>query len=225
MNIHSDFSNAVSPDELQMLEKTCAEDRILWALRKHNEGLSLTSSFGIQAAVLLHMVSQLAPETLIIDIDTQHKHLETYRYKRDLIEHLGLKVITYRADMSAREQEALYGQQWKDGLASDQYKWTNKVEPMERAIAENGITCWISGLRREQKSSRENLPVAEQKKGVEKIYPLIDWTEAQVTDYMNEFNLPFHPLAWEGYRTIGDYFEHPEIRAECGLHAGFDPKI
>ena len=225
MNIHTDFSNAVSPDELQMLEKACAEDRILWALKKHQGGLALTSSFGIQAAVLLHMVSQLAPETLVIDIDTQHKHLETYRYKRDLLEQLGIKVVTYRADMSAREQEALYGAQWKNGLANDHYKRLNKVEPMLRAIEENTITGWISGLRREQKSSRNDLHVAEHKNGVEKIYPLIDWTETQAIDYMTEFNLPFHPLSWEGYRTVGDYFEHPEIRAECGLHAGFDPKI
>lgn len=227
---HKKVFNEVAPPPTleQILEKMTAQERIKWAFKKHKKHLGLTASFGIQSAVLLHMVSQIAPDTKIIFLDTQHLHPETYRYKRDLVKSLGLKLHTYRADMSAAEQLALFGERWENGLANEAYKWQNKVEPMDRAKSQLGITCWLSGLRREQSERRANVPIIEQDAGIEKIYPIIDWTEAQIVDYMNEHNLPFHPLSWEGYRTIGDYFENPDVRAECGLHVpieSFDPKI
>ncbi len=221
-------AKAKQPTREEILEKATAEERIRWALNKHGKNLGLTASFGIQSAVLLHMVHKISPNTKIVFIDTQHLHPETYRYKRDLVKQLGLTLHTYRADMSAAEQIALFGERWTNGLANDLYKYQNKVEPMNRAKAELGITGWISGRRREQSELRSHISIVEQDGLVEKINPLADWTEAQIVDYMNEHQLPFHPLSWEGYRTIGDYFENPDIRAECGLHINienFDPKI
>ena len=227
MKLNSDFASSVSSDQLLNLEKARAQDRILWALEKHRGGLALTSSFGIQSSVLLHMVSTLAPETPIVFIDTEHLHHETYHYKKELTEKLGLKLHIYRPLQSAREQEALYGRQWdENGLASDVYKERNKKEPMRRAIEDLGITSWISGQRRQHGDYRAHLPVLQTDGNIEKIYPLIDWNSAQVTEYMQDHNLPYHPLAFT-HKSVGDYFE-AEDRVECGLHTGlasFDPKI
>lgn len=200
------------------LESLSAPERIQWAARRHNGTLGLTASFGIQSAVLLHMVKIHAPDTKIIFVDTQHLHPETYRYKRDLIELLDLNVLTYRADMSRAEQEALFGERWKDGVATDEYKAQNKVAPLNRAITELGITGWVAGLRRQQSAERSDRPAWEMQGRTEKVYPIIDWHTRDVYNYMKEHGLPQHPLWEKGYTTIGDFFEDPTSRTECGAH-------
>ena len=149
MNLTASDASAPSVSTKIDLETASAEDRVRWAVDAYGEGLVMTTSFGIQAAVMLHLVTQVVPKIPIIFIDTGYLFPETYRFARDLTERLGLNLKKYVPAMTAAEQEALYGKQWELGLDGlKRYNFINKVEPMDRAVKELGAKAWLAGLRR-----------------------------------------------------------------------------
>lgn len=227
----SDVAAILSVNE--QLEEASAEDRVRWALGEFGEQLILTSSFGIQAAVMLHLVNTVQPGIPVIFIDTGYLFPETYRFAEDLRQRLGLNIKKYRAEMSAAEQEALYGKLWEQGLEGlEKYNFLNKVEPMNRAVRETGARAWLAGLRRHQASTRENLRVVEQQNQICKIHPIIDWSDRDIYRYLKKYDLPYHPLWEQGYVSVGDWHSSGKLEAgmsaeetrfngmkrECGLH-------
>src|SRR5690606_10518704 len=105
-----------------------------------------------------------------------------------------LNLRVFQPELSAARQEALYGKLWEQGEGGIQkYGLINKVEPMNRAIKELNAAVWISGLRRAQSKSREERDFAEQQKQTLKVYPIIDWSDEQVVQYLSHHQLPTHP--------------------------------
>ena len=215
------------------LEKASAEDRVKWAVEQYGEGLVMTTSFGIQAAVMLHLVTRVAPKIPVIFIDTGYLFPETYTFARDLTESLGLNLKKYVPAMTAAEQEALYGKQWEQGIDGlKRYNFINKVEPMDRAVRELGATAWLAGLRRTQGSTREALKVVQQQNKITKVHPIIDWDNRTVHRYLTEHGLNYHPLWDQGYVSVGDWHSTTKLldgmkeedtrfgglKRECGLH-------
>ncbi|MGA3008316.1 MAG: phosphoadenylyl-sulfate reductase, partial [Opitutaceae bacterium] len=161
---------AVAPVSLD-LEQATAEERVRWAIDTFGEGLVMTTSFGIQSAVMLHLITRIAPQIPVIFIDTGHLFPETYRFARELTERLQLNLKKYVPAMTAAEQEALYGKLWEQGLDGiKRYNFINKIEPMERAVRELNATAWLAGLRRTQASTRESLRVVQTQNKISKIY-------------------------------------------------------
>ena len=236
---HATTTASQQPD----LEQASAADRINWAYAQYGDQLVLSTSFGIQSAVMLHLVSTLIPNIPVIFIDTGYLFPETYRFAEALTERLKLNLKTYLPRQSAAQQEALHGKLWEQGLPGlERYNRINKVEPMNRAVQELGATAWLSGLRRQQASSRQARAVAEQQNQVMKIYPIIDWSQRDIYNYLTENNLPYHPLWEQGYVSVGDWHSTSKLSAgmsaeetrfgglkrECGLHesnAGSDYQI
>ncbi len=66
-------SAATTPD----LSTLTAEQRIEWAVKEFGDGLILTTSFGIQAAVMLHLATRVAPQIPVVFIDTGYLFPET----------------------------------------------------------------------------------------------------------------------------------------------------
>lgn len=222
-------STAVSPD----LEKLTAEERVRWAVETYGDGLVLTTSFGIQAAVMLHLVTRVAPKIPVIFIDTGYLFPETYRFARDLTEKLGLNLKKYVPASTAAEQEALHGKEWEQGVEGlKRYNFINKVEPMDRAIRELGATAWLAGLRRSQSSTRETVKIVQQQNKIAKIHPIADWDNKRVHQYLTKHELNYHPLWEEGYVSVGDWHSTSKLldgmkeedtrfgglKRECGLH-------
>lgn len=210
-----------------------ASDRLERLSAEFRGKLLLSSSFGLQAAVLLHMVRQHAPEIPIIFIDTGYHFPETYRYMEQLCDQLDIEVDTFVPKVSAARQEALWGKLWEQGPERlQQYSLMNKIEPMDRALKQYGAKVWISGLRRSQASSRSARAYIEAQNGTLKAYPILDWSDQQVDDYFTTHDLPQHPLKASGYVTMGDWHStrppaHGENaeetrfngqKYECGLH-------
>jgi phosphoadenosine phosphosulfate reductase len=215
------------------LEESTAFARIQWAKNTFGDSLVMSTSFGVQSAVLLHLATQQIPDIKVIFIDTGYLFPETYKLAEDLSHRLNLNLLTYRSVLSPKEQEERYGKLWEQGEEGlNQYNKMNKIEPMNRAITELKATAWISGLRRQQSKSRKNLSAVHQQNKVTKIYPIIDWDDATIYKYLTENNLPYHPLWEKGYVSVGDWHSSSPLKAnmtaeetrfngikrECGLH-------
>ncbi len=215
------------------LEKVSAEKRVAWALERFRPGIVLSTSFGVQSAVLLHMVTQQWADIPVVMVDTRYLFPETYRFADALTERLKLNLKVYRAEVSAAWLEARHGKLWEHGVEGiERYNQINKVEPMNRAMRELGAHGWITGLRRQQAKSRKEVGVLQKQKDVVKIQPIIDWTDKMVYEYLKKYGLPYHPLWEQGYVSIGDVHTTRPLTAnmteeetrffglkrECGLH-------
>ena len=202
--------------EAVWLEGETAEARIAWALEQWGEKLVLSTSFGIQSAVMLHLATRAWKDIPVVFVDTGYLFPETYRVAEELAERfsLNLKVTTPR--WTPARQEAVHGKRWEQGLKDlEAYNLDNKVEPMNRALGELGAQAWLSGLRRVQSKSRARLPVVLKQKRTVKVHPIVDWTEKEIYGYMTKNNLPFHPLWEKGYVSVGDV--HSTRPLEAGM--------
>lgn len=215
------------------LERWHAERRIEWALEALPGGHVLTSSFGIQAALMLHMVNRIMPGIPVVLIDTGYLFPETYRFVDALTERLDLNLQIFRASLSPTWQETRYGRLWEQGLAGiERYNRINKVEPLRRALQELEAATWFAGLRRDQSGSRSELRVLRLQDGRFKVHPVIDWSSRHVHRYLRRHRLPYHPLWEQGYVSVGDVHTsrplEPEmheqetrffgLKRECGIH-------
>ncbi|MBY5992360.1 phosphoadenylyl-sulfate reductase [Ferrimonas balearica] len=210
-----------------------AQERVAWGLENLPGEHALSSSFGVQAAVMLRLVTEQAPGIPVILTDTGHLFPETYRFIDELTERLDLNLQVYRAALSPAWQIARFGQEWEQGQDGiDRYNRRNKVEPMQRALEELNIGSWFAGLRREQASSRAELPFLDVRSGRFKLLPILDWNNKRVHEFLQQHELPYHPLWHEGYVSVGDvHTSRPlelgmseeetrffGLKRECGLH-------
>lgn len=210
-----------------------AEERVRWAVAEFGDKLILSTSFGIQSAVMLHLATRVAPRIPVVFIDTGYLFPETYRFADELTKRLKLNLKTYTPRRTAAQQEALDGKRWElglDGLKA--YNFENKVEPMERAVRELGATAWLAGLRRSQSSTREALDFVQTQNRTTKIHPILDWDNRAVYRYLTENELPYHPLWEQNYVSVGDWHSSAPLmpgqaeedtrfggmKRECGLH-------
>lgn len=215
------------------LEAKNAGERIAWLYENYGDRVVASTSFGLQAAVMLHLISENAPKIPVVFVDTGYLFPETYKYIEELREKLNVDLRFYQPKLTAAYQEAVYGKLWEQGEEGMQkYALLNKVEPMSRALEEIGGDIWLSGVRRSQSKTRADRSFAEQQKATTKVYPILDWADAQVASYFYENNLPKHPLEEEGYVTMGDWHSTVPLtegmtaeetryggqKYECGLH-------
>lgn len=220
-------------DQNQDLELATATRRVQWAVKQFGEQLAMSTSFGVQSAVMLHLATQVKPDIPVIFVDTGYLFPETYRFAASLTQRLNLNLKVYQAAMSPARQEALYGKRWEQGeTALAEYNFQNKVEPMNRALVELGVAGWMTGLRRDQATTRRHLKVLSQQNRMVKIHPIIDWTNRDVYEYLTQNGLPYHPLWEEGYVSLGDVHSTRKLepgmseeetrfggaKRECGLH-------
>jgi len=222
------------------LSQRSAEERVAWALRNTSGQHALSSSFGAQSAVSLHLATQQLPDIPVILIDTGYLFPETYRFIDQLSERLALNLKVYRPQIGIAWMEARLGKLWEDGLEGLQsYNRLRKVEPMQRALDELGVRTWIAGLRRSQSRARAGIDFIELRDGRWKLHPLADWNDRDVWNYLQRHDLPYHPLWDKGYVSIGDVHTTRRLEAgmseedtrffglvrECGLHFDDEPGI
>jgi len=194
------------------------EERVAWALEYGPGEAVLSSSFGAQSAVSLHLITQQKPAIPVVLIDTGYLFAETYRFIDEMTERLSLNLKVYRPIIGISWMEARYGRLWEQGVEGlDQYNGIRKVEPMQRALAELHAGTWFAGLRRAQARSRADIDFVEHRNGRYKFQPLADWTDRDVGMYLKRHDLPYHPLWDEGYVSIGD--THTSRRWEAGMEA------
>jgi phosphoadenosine phosphosulfate reductase len=209
------------------------DERIRWALDKLPGQHVVSSSFGAQAAVSLHLLTRVWPDIPVLLIDTGYLFPETYRFIDQLTGRLRLNLRVYRARRSPAWQEARNGNRWEQGERGlEAYNREVKVEPMKRAIRELEVGTWFAGLRRSQSRSRAGIPFLQRVNERWKVHPIADWSDRDVHRYLETHGLPYHPLREKGYLSIGDHHTTRSIhevdskeqlrffglRRECGIH-------
>jgi phosphoadenosine phosphosulfate reductase len=219
-------------EELRGLDAQRRVERAVARLPEHHV---LSSSFGIQAAVSLHLVTRVLPRIPVVLVDTGYLFPETYRFIDTLASRLDLNLKIYRSAMSPAWLEARHGKLWEQGAAGiDLYNRIQKVQPMRSALAELHAVTWFAGLRRSQSTSRAAIePVHRVIGGRFKVHPIYDWSDRDVDDYLLRHRLPYHPLTQQGYVSIGDWHTTQKLsdvdepaeatrffglKRECGIH-------
>ncbi|TCV97684.1 phosphoadenylylsulfate reductase (thioredoxin) [Luteibacter rhizovicinus] len=193
-----------------------AQGRVAWALENLPGEHVLSSSFGAQAAVSLHLATSIRPDLPVVVIDTGYLFEQTYRFIDTLSTKLRLNLKVYASPLSPACHEASRGRLWEQGAEGlAEYNRVRKVEPMQRALAELGAGTWFAGLRRGQSRSRASTPFARFRDGRWKVHPIADWSDRDVGRYLSAHGLPYHPLWDEGYVSIGD--THTTRRLESGM--------
>lgn len=223
------------------LEGADAEHVVAWAADRFGDGLVLSTSFGIQSAVMLHLATRVSPRIPVVWVDTGYLPAETYRFADALTERLGLDLHVAQAVQSPARMEALHGRLWEgDGEDLDRYHRIRKVEPLERTLRKLGATAWLSGLRAGQTDHRAGLPRVGLQGGRVKVLPLLGWTSRDVHRYLTEHDLPYHPFFDQGYASVGDWHSSRPVgaadgherdgrfggqRQECGIHLELSSKV
>jgi phosphoadenosine phosphosulfate reductase len=194
--------------------------------------IALVSSFGTEAAVLLHLLARIEPSVPVIFLDTEKLFGETRRYRDRLIDDLRLTdVRTIKPDPERIEALDPDGVLWYGN--PDMCCRLRKVEPLQRAL--QGLDAWITGRKGFQGGARTQLQRIEvnAEDGRIKINPLADWQKSDLDAYFERHALPRHPLEAEGFLSIGCMpctdrvapGEHARAgrwrgknKTECGIH-------
>ncbi len=209
-----------------------APGQLQWGLQQFGSTFALTTSFGVQSAVLLHLATQIEPNIPIYWVDTGYLPAETYVYAETLKNLLQLNIQVVQPSMSPARMEALLGKLWEseEPGALAKYHRLRKVEPLDQALETASVACWASGVRARQTDHRSTMAPLELIRGRWSLRPLLRYTSKDVYYYMQEHKLPPHPLFEQGYSTVGDWHSSaPDAgqgrgsrfagkQQECGLH-------
>jgi phosphoadenosine phosphosulfate reductase len=207
------------------------------AIAEFSGKIAVLSSFGVEAAALIHIVSRVDPSVPVIFLDTLRHFPETLAYKERLTRVLGLRNVIDMQPDSAR----LAADDPNLTLAvrnPDMCCYIRKTLPMVRAL--RGFDAYFTGRKRFQSPGRAVLPLCEVQDRWIKVNPLTAMTRDDIDSYFRRFNLPRHPLESGGYLSIGclpctqPASDPADIRSgrwsgtdktECGIHLGEDGRM
>ncbi|MEH6578275.1 MAG: phosphoadenylyl-sulfate reductase [Amphritea sp.] len=197
------------------------------------------NSLGAEDVVISDLISQYAPEIGMFVLDTGRLPEETLQLLTEIqkrYSNISLEVYyPEAADVEGYVREnginAFYeSQEMRKGCC-----FVRKIKPLKRALADRD--AWITGLRREQAVTRDEIGFKEFDEGnqIDKFNPLADWSEKEIWSYIKANDVPYNALHDKHYPSIGCapctravsagedvragrwWWENPETR-ECGLH-------
>ena len=218
------------------------EKVVAWAAQQFGLGLIMSSSFGAESALLLHMATRVLPRIRVVMIDTGYLFPETHAFMEQLRARFDLNVWVYRTRNDPIAYLAEAGE-IDPTTRRDVPRCcgVNKNEPFDRAMQQLKPTAWLRGIRRNQAATRENRQIVEwsNRYNCHAISPLLNMTQRDIHAYMKQHDLPYHPLYERGYASIGcnplsctrpiQIGEDPRAgrwagsgKLECGLHLEAD---
>jgi phosphoadenosine phosphosulfate reductase len=179
------------------------QEIIAWAVKEFSPHFAMTSSFGPESGVLLHMASQIDRNIPVLFLETGYHFPETLQYKKALTDLLGLtQVLDLKADAKKKAEVVARYEGVPYEKNPDLCCQINKVEPLDAAI--KNYQAWMSGIRRHQTDFRKTINIIEEYEGgLYKISPLANLTSRDAWWYLKENRIPQHPLFEKGYLSIG----------------------
>ncbi|MBA4381934.1 MAG: phosphoadenylyl-sulfate reductase [Sideroxydans sp.] len=202
--------------------------------------VTFANSLGAEDMVLTDLIAKHQPDISLFSLDTGRLPQETYDLMQKVRERYSVPLNVFYPD--ATQVEPYVAQHGVNGFydSVDNRKAccnVRKVQPLKRALA--GKKAWITGMRREQAVTRGSLEVSsfDADHGLQKFNPLLDWTNAEVWEYIKANDVPYNALHDQFYPSIGCapctraitpgediragrwWWEDPQNK-ECGLHVG-----
>jgi len=216
-----------------------AEDVLAWGLSEFGNRLGIFTSFQASGMVIVDMAARIRRDVRVMTLDTGRLPTETYDLISAVRDRYGIQIELLYPD--ADEVSAMVSKHGPN-LFYERVAYrrlcceVRKVRPLDRKLKE--LDAWVTGLRREQGESREQIDkvrIDGEHDGILKLCPLADWTDQQVWDYIRSNDVPYHPLYTKGYTSIGCHpctrptepGEHPRAGRwwwesgdpkECGIH-------
>jgi len=199
------------------LEQASTQEVLAYAVEHFHPRLTMACSFQKEESVLVHMLTSVTSEPRVFTIDTGVLFPETLATWKQFEDRFGLAVEV----LDAKSPD----QPWTAARCCSEAK----VDALERALSD--VDAWITGIRREQASTRAESPKLErdERRGIWKVNPLADWSEKDLWRYIHEHDLPYHALHDQGYSSIGcQPCTQPgegregrwagQDKTECGIH-------
>ena len=185
---------------------------VRWALALQRPTIT-TTSFGRNAAVLLHLVSEIDKSVPTVWVDTGYNLRDTYLVAEQLIKRFELNVHVYTPEITSERRNAIMGgvPTTADAELHQEFTHQVKLEPFSRAVEDLKPEVWLAGLRRDQTEHRRGLDIVSfDGRGMLKVAPLFYWSEDDMEAYMAAHRLP----------TCRHYFDPTKMQdgRECGLH-------
>jgi len=165
------------------------------AYKKYGDELVVANSLGKDSVAVWSLAKKVSPKIRGFIVTTRYKPAETIRFmNEEVARHPELKIYKNDAAIPDRLYE------------TDPDKCCDilKVEPVQRAIREMRVTCWVTGLRCTEGRTRTDFKeVEERDKGLIKLNPILIWKEREVWQYLALYRVPVNPLYGAGYRSLG----------------------
>jgi phosphoadenosine phosphosulfate reductase len=222
----------------QQFKDQPAAEVLRFFILHHKEKLGFSTSLGAEDQVITQIIAGIDPGIYMFTLDTGRMFQETYDLLDLTMKRYKVQIKVFFPDPASVEQMVnkkginLFYESIENRKLCCQ---TRKIEPLRRALAK--VDFWISGLRREQSVTREDLDIIEwdNLNNKIKINPLIDWKSEDLWDYIRQNKIPYNPLHDAGFPSIGCkpctraiepgediragrwWWENPEMK-ECGLH-------
>ncbi|PPD17696.1 MAG: phosphoadenylyl-sulfate reductase [Methylomonas sp.] len=218
-------------------------NKILKAALERFDTLAISFS-GAEDVVLIDMAVKIRKDIPVFSLDTGRLHPETYRFIEKVRQHYGIEIELLTPDY--RQLDALVKSKGLYSFYEDGHGeccGIRKVEPLKRKLA--GLDAWITGQRKDQSlDTRQDIPEVQldttfgsADKPLVKFNPLLNWSSAQVWDYIEAWQVPFNELHGKGFISIGcepctrpvlpnqheragRWWWEDAAKKECGLHAG-----
>jgi phosphoadenosine phosphosulfate reductase len=194
------------------LREASAPDIVRWALGLGRTTVA-TTSMGRNAAVMLHVVSEVEKSVPTIWVDTGYNLRDTYVVAERLIRDLEVNIHVYSPQMTSERRNAIMGGIPTVDEMERHREFTRqvKLEPFDRALDEFRPEIWLTGIRREETEHRKSLDIVSlDNRGIVKVAPLFYWSEDDMEAYMVRHGLP----------SCRHYFDPTKVHdgRECGLH-------
>ena len=174
---------------------------IPWAYDLLGDGLMMSTAFGKSGMCILHIIKELKLEIPIYFVDTSFHFAETLRFVDTLRDEWKVNLIVERPELYGIDFIRKHGEKLYE-TDPDFCCQKNKVEPFAKLIKR--YEGWITGVRRDQSSTRATAePIEILEGGKLKVQPLAYWTLMDVNTYITENKIPLHPLFSQGYTSIG----------------------
>lgn len=179
---------------------------LLQRIEREFRPAAFATSLGAEDMVLLDLIAKHAPGIEVFTLDTGRLPPETYELLAQVGSKYALKIKSYFPQSQAVEQYVRVNgvNGFYDSVAQrKQCCEIRKLEPLSRALA--GKRAWITGLRREQSPTRNDVAVEEQDTsfGLAKFNPLLEWSHFDVWAYLQRYDVPYNALHDRGYPSIG----------------------
>jgi phosphoadenosine phosphosulfate reductase len=199
----------------------------------------IVASFQAESSVIIDLASKIRPDVRVLTLDTGRLPRETHDMIGRVRERYGIEIeVVTPEPVEVTHMVTVHGADLFRESVELRRKCCDvrKSRPLDRAL--KGYDAWITGVRREQATTRAQTPLVaidSEHGGMAKIAPLAAWSKAQVWDYIREHDLPYHSLYDRGYTSIGCapctrptlpaeneragrwWWEQNEVK-ECGLH-------